>query len=241
VHASAENIRIITFDADGTLYADGAHMEHDNRMIMHIIGALCGWIPPPLRDENTHFLLMHLPVHGLLVAEVLCRLGVVGSTYRSVHGDRLTSGCLVGFRLADLLRNNVHVAIVTAAGYPGQAERFEERFAGLLAAFRQLRLPAVVTDRSVARARASQGANPALVTRARSSWRTQGHPLGRTLRTGQLNLGSTRDKQVGSRKGARQGLLIAVTNGIQLVLSDMQNRTFGPHMAASLIGSSFRS
>ena len=46
-----------------------------------------------------------------------------------------------------LMRSNVHVAIVTAAGYPGQAERFEQRVEGLLAAFRHLRLPAEVTDR----------------------------------------------------------------------------------------------
>lgn len=46
-----------------------------------------------------------------------------------------------------LLRSNVHVAIVTAAGYPGHAERFEQRVEGLLAAFRSLRLPAEVTDR----------------------------------------------------------------------------------------------
>ena len=26
-------MRLITFDADGTLYADGAHMAQDNRMI----------------------------------------------------------------------------------------------------------------------------------------------------------------------------------------------------------------
>lgn len=30
-------LRLITFDADGTLYADGAHMDHDNEMINHII------------------------------------------------------------------------------------------------------------------------------------------------------------------------------------------------------------
>ena len=46
-----------------------------------------------------------------------------------------------------LMRSNVHVAIVTAAGYPGQAERFEQRVEGLLAAFRHLRLSAEVTDR----------------------------------------------------------------------------------------------
>jgi IMP and pyridine-specific 5'-nucleotidase len=41
----------------------------------------------------------------------------------------------------------VHVAIVTAAGYPGAPERFEQRVQGLLAAFRQLNLPQHITDR----------------------------------------------------------------------------------------------
>lgn len=56
MHASAESLKLITFDADGTLYADGAHLEHDNEMIALIIS---------------------------------------------------------------LMRSNIHVAIVTAAGYPG--------------------------------------------------------------------------------------------------------------------------
>ena len=30
-------LKLITFDADGTLYADGAHMDHDNEMINHIL------------------------------------------------------------------------------------------------------------------------------------------------------------------------------------------------------------
>ena len=40
VHASALNLRLITFDADGTLYADGAHMQHDSEMIGHIIALM---------------------------------------------------------------------------------------------------------------------------------------------------------------------------------------------------------
>ena len=55
--------------------------------------------------------------------------------------------------IIDLMNLGVHVAIVTAAGYPGDAERFEQRVQGLLAAFRQQRLPDHITDRccSVAR------------------------------------------------------------------------------------------
>ena len=47
-----------------------------------------------------------------------------------------------------LRRMQVHVAIVTAAGYPGEANRFEERVSGLLAAFKREKLPKSVTDRS---------------------------------------------------------------------------------------------
>jgi IMP and pyridine-specific 5'-nucleotidase len=84
VRASAKDLRLITFDADGTLYADGMHMEQDNQMIRHII---------------------------------------------------------------HLMQHKVHVAIVTAAGYPGEAHRFEQRLQGLLAAFHQLRLPPEVVSR----------------------------------------------------------------------------------------------
>ncbi|KAI8465948.1 MAG: IMP-specific 5-nucleotidase [Monoraphidium minutum] len=84
VHASAEGLRLITFDADGTLYADGAHMEQDCEMIRLMVG---------------------------------------------------------------LMRMGVHVAIVTAAGYPGDASKFEGRIEGLLSAFRRLKLPPEVVGR----------------------------------------------------------------------------------------------
>ena len=41
----------------------------------------------------------------------------------------------------------MHVGIVTAAGYPGEAWRFEARLTGLLAAFRQSRLPESAASR----------------------------------------------------------------------------------------------
>jgi len=84
VHASADSLKLITFDADGTLYADGEHFEQDNAMIAHII---------------------------------------------------------------NLMRSNVQVAIVTAAGYPGEAHKFERRLSGLLEAFRALKLPAEITNK----------------------------------------------------------------------------------------------
>ena len=49
--------------------------------------------------------------------------------------------------IISLMRSGIDVAIVTAAGYPGQPDKFEERVAGLLAAFRKLRLPNEITDR----------------------------------------------------------------------------------------------
>jgi IMP and pyridine-specific 5'-nucleotidase len=51
IHASAEALRLITFDADGTLYADGHHFEQDNEMIqlfmslMKVGGRLVPWLP----------------------------------------------------------------------------------------------------------------------------------------------------------------------------------------------------
>lgn len=83
VHAVAEKLTLITFDADGTLYADGHHIEGDNKMIGHII---------------------------------------------------------------KLMQHGSHVAIVTAAGYPGESARFENRLAGLLAAFEELKLSREVTS-----------------------------------------------------------------------------------------------
>ncbi|XP_024378777.1 IMP-specific 5'-nucleotidase 1 isoform X1 [Physcomitrium patens] len=82
VHAIAEKLSLITFDADGTIYADGHHIEGDNKMIGHII---------------------------------------------------------------KLMQQGIQVAIVTAAGYPGNAAKFEDRLAGLLEAFKDLELPPYVT------------------------------------------------------------------------------------------------
>ena len=84
VHASADRLRLITFDADGTLYADGCHMEQDNKMIDSMI---------------------------------------------------------------DLMTKRVYVAIVTAAGYPGQPALFEGRIRGLLDAFKDRGLSSEITDR----------------------------------------------------------------------------------------------
>ena len=83
VHAIAEKLSLITFDADGTIYADGHHIRGDNKMIAHII---------------------------------------------------------------KLMQQGVHVAIVTAAGYPGNAAKFEDRLAGLLEAFEDLQMPPTIAN-----------------------------------------------------------------------------------------------
>lgn len=84
VHASSKDVRLVTFDADGTLYADGMHFEDDNKMIDKIM---------------------------------------------------------------QLMELGIHVAIVTAAGYPGEPSRFEGRLKGLVDAFRAQELPKEVRDR----------------------------------------------------------------------------------------------
>ncbi|XP_057831128.2 IMP-specific 5'-nucleotidase 1 isoform X2 [Cryptomeria japonica] len=83
VHAIAERISFVTFDADGTLYADGHHIEGDNKMIDHIV---------------------------------------------------------------KFMQHGAHVAIVTAAGYPENSLKFEDRIAGLLTAFKELGLPPSITN-----------------------------------------------------------------------------------------------
>lgn len=40
VHAIADSLKLLTFDADGTLYEDGAHLEEDSAMIARIISLL---------------------------------------------------------------------------------------------------------------------------------------------------------------------------------------------------------
>lgn len=62
VHASAEHIRLVTFDADGTLYADGAHMAQDNRMIQvcpifrRFVDELCSISHPSLSGHGGSYI-----------------------------------------------------------------------------------------------------------------------------------------------------------------------------------------
>ena len=52
---------------------------------------------------------------------------------------------LVGL-LMGLLERHIHVAIVTAAGYPGNVQRYEQRLSGLLDGFRSSHLPAACLE-----------------------------------------------------------------------------------------------
>ena len=48
-------------------------------------------------------------------------------------------------KIIQLMELGIHVAIVTAAGYPGQPEKFEERTRGLLDQFKKQKLPPNIT------------------------------------------------------------------------------------------------
>lgn len=125
VHATAESLRLITFDADGTLYADGAHFEQDNQMIAHIINLMRSSVQVRTWPRAAH---------------------AGPSTAREWRPARVLCACTCPVRPCRSALT-VQVAIVTAAGYPGEAIKFERRLTGLLEAFRQLRLPPEITNR----------------------------------------------------------------------------------------------
>eukprot|EP00216_Chloropicon_sp_CCMP2111_P004772 CAMPEP_0198237228 /NCGR_PEP_ID=MMETSP1446-20131203/3070_1 /TAXON_ID=1461542 ORGANISM="Unidentified sp, Strain CCMP2111" /NCGR_SAMPLE_ID=MMETSP1446 /ASSEMBLY_ACC=CAM_ASM_001112 /LENGTH=389 /DNA_ID=CAMNT_0043919305 /DNA_START=323 /DNA_END=1492 /DNA_ORIENTATION=- len=91
--------------------------------------------------------------HILNIAEVhasaptikLTSFDADGTLYKD--GQHLKNNSAMVELLIGLLQQEVNVAIITAAGYPGQESRFEERFSGLLKAFRDLNLSASVLKR----------------------------------------------------------------------------------------------
>ncbi|KAJ3024294.1 IMP 5'-nucleotidase [Thoreauomyces humboldtii] len=84
VTAIGSTIKLITFDGDMTLYADGADFARDSQLVLLIV---------------------------------------------------------------ELLQHGLHVAIVTAAGYPRDAPRYEKRLSGLLDGFRGSGLPGEALER----------------------------------------------------------------------------------------------
>jgi IMP and pyridine-specific 5'-nucleotidase len=49
--------------------------------------------------------------------------------------------------IVQLLKHNLYVCVVTAAGYPGDAQRYEERLSGLLKGFSNAKLPKNVCEK----------------------------------------------------------------------------------------------
>ena len=200
VHSSAKSLKLVTFDADGTLYADGCHMEHDNEMVStlyqgcHVRFTIsyagandswllrCCWVYTCVRNAGyvllgagtasvsdvVSELAVPRSMHaGCLKQHVLSEVNcIMLSTLQSLQLDWIhAASCDIppvawaaaaGLRsfgttqvghIISLMQSGIDVAIVTAAGYPGQPEKFEERVAGLLAAFRKLRMPTDITDR----------------------------------------------------------------------------------------------
>jgi hypothetical protein len=89
---------------------------------------------------------MKLAFNGLLF-HLFCKFAALGdSSGRDVHVAR-TGKCAVEGTLSCTLLRQPQVGIVTAAGYPGEAEKFERRLAGLLETFRQMRLAPEITNR----------------------------------------------------------------------------------------------
>lgn len=67
MHASVQELGLMTFDADGTLYADGTHMDHDNEMINHIITLM-------KQEVSSH-------VEAVIAKELLAHQNILQSTF----------------------------------------------------------------------------------------------------------------------------------------------------------------
>jgi IMP and pyridine-specific 5'-nucleotidase len=127
VHASAEHIRLVTFDADGQWPHRGASAPLPH-CLLDAAGELGSWQRSPGGSRR------HPPPAT-----------AAGTLYADGHHIEQDSQ-MIG-HMINLMRSNVHVGIVTAAGYPGDAAKFEQRIAGLLQAFKRLNLPPQVTSR----------------------------------------------------------------------------------------------
>ena len=63
------------------------------------------------------------------------------------HGENFSADSKLARYIVKLLQHGVHVALVTAAGYPHQATKYEGRMSGLLQTFVELSLPVDVMSR----------------------------------------------------------------------------------------------
>lgn len=105
IHSMAPHLKLLTLDADCTIYSDGK------------------WI-------DTHFLFRTLFLRN-------CQrplLSLQNNTYSSFShvGGTLAPGDQIIHSLVKIMRLGIHVAIVTAASYPGEPWKYEQRLAGLL-------------------------------------------------------------------------------------------------------------
>ncbi len=148
MHASASTLQLVTFDADGTLYADGAHMAQvcffSHRK--HVNAALTMKPGLPYLSIAALVVFCHRTPSTASSMHLQCRI----TTHRvDLRGVLPMQDNRMIHHIIDLMQQKVHVAIVTAAGYPGDASRFEQRVEGLLAAFRSQRLLDDITNRCV--------------------------------------------------------------------------------------------
>jgi hypothetical protein len=74
-----------------------------------------------------------------------CFALLTGTLY--ADGHHIEQDSLMIQLFITLMKSNIDVGIVTAAGYPGDASKFENRIQGLLSAFKKYKLPASITNR----------------------------------------------------------------------------------------------
>ena len=99
---------------------------------------------PPNFAEIRHILNL-AQIHASSGSLKLATFDADGTLYDD--GKHFTRDSKMIDLILGLLRNEVNVAIITAAGYPGQVGRYEERLEGLLEVFEKLRVPKEVLDR----------------------------------------------------------------------------------------------
>ncbi|QDZ19118.1 IMP-specific 5'-nucleotidase [Chloropicon primus] len=99
---------------------------------------------PPNFAEIRHILNLS-QIHASAPSLKLATFDADGTLYDD--GKHFTRDSSMISLILGLLSNEVNVAIITAAGYPGQVGRYEERLEGLLEVFKELEVPKEVLDR----------------------------------------------------------------------------------------------
>jgi len=99
---------------------------------------------PPNFAEIRHILNI-AQIHASAPTLKLATFDADGTLYDD--GKHFTNDSKMIDLILGLLTSGVNVAIITAAGYPGQVGRYEERLAGLLHVFQTLQVPKEILDR----------------------------------------------------------------------------------------------